>query len=134
MRGPSRSVGAWRGGASGAGPSVLPRTPPRTGRVCGSGPFICTVPATRGRRTSPLGAVRRICPLAQRKILISGRQSDTDERGGTPGEIRLSGRGRAASGPDGPLALQQQADIPPRADLQRIGRGGPAAVRSAVEL
>ena len=48
------------------------------------------------------------------------------------GKLQLPGRGRPGPRPDDPLAVQQQGDLSPRADLQRLGRHRPAAVRAVL--
>ena len=52
-----------------------------------------------------------------------------DERRTEARDPTVRGRGRPAPRPHGPVPLQQQGDLPPRAHLQRLGRGRPAALR-----
>jgi HSP90 family molecular chaperone len=49
--------------------------------------------------------------------------------GCTEGNTRFSGRSQTAAEPDDPLAVQQQGDLPARADLQRFRRLRQAALR-----
>src|SRR5215469_1772137 len=56
-------------------------------------------------------------------------EEQPDERPGGAGDASLPGRGGPDPRPDDPLALQQQRDLPARADLERVRRHRPAAVR-----
>ena len=57
-----------------------------------------------------------------------GRRGDG---GGGSGDVRLPGGGGPAPGPDDQLAVQQQGDLPARADLERVGRHRPVAAGAA---
>ena len=48
------------------------------------------------------------------------------ERADGAGELQLPGGSGPDPGPDGPFALQQQGNLPARADLERLGRDRPA--------
>src|SRR6202042_241744 len=55
--------------------------------------------------------------------MVTGEPYD----GAGPGDVRLSGGGGPAPGPDDQFAVQQQGDLPARADLERVGRHRPVA-------
>src|ERR1700729_3756823 len=48
--------------------------------------------------------------------MVTGEPYD----GAGPGDVRLSGGGGPAPGPDDQFAVQQQGDLPARADLERV--------------
>ena len=61
-------------------------------------------------------------------------RGDGSERADRAGELQLPGRSGPDPGSDDPFAVQQQGNLPARADLERFGRDRPAAAGVAGQV